>query len=181
MLSTNELSNYNDSLLLKYGRIFDRPKYRITWSTEAFEQRYVEGKEYIGNIYLRDVKAIKEMPKYPRDKDRYVLEILVEIPAALKDELVGDRGLTYEPLYFFKKKEQYIQPNWLLIDCIACFSHFPIVEAVDSLVSQFIKADRKEYEECLDIINDELPDMAIALRRGHAAFIDSTKKFHLIN
>lgn len=176
MLTKEHVDYINEKLLARFGRRFDRPAYRLSWSTTAFENRFVEGTEYIGNIKLRDVKAIQNMPKYPKDKDRWVLEILVEIPEQLKHELVGDGGLTYEPLWIFKKgNDEYQEPIDNAVFMLAWMSAAPL-EQVMASDSDIYKMEKKEFDECMDIVNDSLPDLAVALKQGHAVFHDSTKK-----
>lgn len=175
MLTKDQVNEINEILLNRFGRVFDRPKYRLTWSTTATEFRYVEGSEYYLNIKLRDVKTIQEMPKYPRDKDRWVLEILTEIPESLKHELVGDRGLTYEPLWVFKKGNEYQEPFPTYVYIWAYLSHYPMEMIMDSECDLW-KMDKKEIELCYDMIDNEMPDLAIALKRGSAAFMDSSKR-----
>lgn len=177
MLTSDEVTKINTGLLARFGYKYDRPKYRLSWTTTSLEYRFVEGTEYILNIKLRDVKAMQEMPKYPRDKDRWVLEILVEIPENLKHELVGDRGLTYEPLWIFKRGEEYQEPTDNVCYLLAWLSAAP-VETVMASDSDIWKMEKKEFDECLDIIDNELPDIAIALKRGSAVFNDSTKRLN---
>lgn len=179
MISQDQVDEINNSLLLKYGRFEDKPKYRLTWSTTAFEKRYVEGTEYFGPIKLRDVKGIQEMPKYPRSKDRWILEILIPIPEGLKDELVGDNGLTYEPLFTFDKKGLYLDPNWMIVNLLAYLSTNPVLETI-SPEHELYTMDKNDYQKLMDILDNEMPDMAMKLKKGSAVSLGS-KRFHLIN
>lgn len=179
MLTNETIEDWNATLLLKYGRLNDKPKYRVGYTSTSFEDRWVEGTEYFGPIKLRDVKGIQRMPKYPRDKDRYVLEILVEIPLALKDELVGENGMTYEPLFIFKKGKQYIEPNWIMINMLAYLSHNPIESVVD-VEGELAKLDKQDYERLYELLDNEMPDMAMKLKRGSAVSFGGVKPY-LIN
>lgn len=181
MLTNENLESLNQSLLMKYGRLHDLPKYQVVLSTTAREFRLVEGTEWIGPIKLRDVKKIQEMPKYPRDKDKYVLEILTLIPEALKDELYGINGhLTYEPLFIFKKVIEGIvrgvDPTWPMVNILAYFSNLAVSENVSPEFDKF-KMDRKEYEEAMIMLDDELPDLAVSLRKGHSVSFGGVKPF----
>lgn len=178
-MTKDQVEEINNSLLFKYGRFEDRPKYRLVWSSLQFEKRYVEGTEYFGPIKLRDVKGIQEMPKYPRSRDRWVLEILIPIPEGLKDELVGDGGLTYEPLFTFDKRGKYLEPNWNIINMLAYFSTNPVLETL-SPEHELYKMDKNDYQKLMDILDDEMPDLAMKLKKGSAVSLGS-KRFHLIN
>jgi hypothetical protein len=178
MLSPELLESFNDRLNQKFGKLFDKPKYVLAWSSSCYENRYVEGFEYLKGttIKLRDIKGIRSMPKYPRNKDRYVLQMLMEVPEGLKHELPGENGLTYEPLFFFEKGGVYAEPNWNLINALACVSHFPVVEVM-SPEFEIWKMDKAEYDDFMTILNDTIPDLCAAMKSGSAAFIDSTKTF----
>lgn len=180
MLTITQVDSFNEALLLKYGRYNDKPKYRLSYTSTSFEDRWVEGTEYFGPFKLRDVKGIQRMPKYPRDKDRWVLEILVDIPEGLKDELVGENGMTYEPLFIFKKNNEYVEPFWTAINMLAYLSHNPIEVALD-VEGELAKIDQNDYERLYELLDNEMPDMAMKLKRGSAVFMNSAKKFHLIN
>jgi len=181
MLTTQELNKFNASLLFNYGRLWDKPKYRLSWTNDCREQRYVEGKQYLegskGRIFLHDVKGIAEMPKYPRDRDRYVLEILVEVPKALWEELV--EHTSYEPLHIFKHSvtSQYREPTWFIINALANLSHYPMEQAIINVFEVMRHMDELDYQRSLDILNNELPDLAIALKKGSAVFMNSQKTF----
>lgn len=177
MLTSDQVEEINNSLLMKYGRYNDKPKYRLTYTTTAFEDRYVEGTEYFGPYKLRDIKGIQSMPKYPRDKDRWVLEILVDIPPSLKEELVGD--MSYEPLFIFKLRGEYVEPNWMLVNMLAYLSHNPVITVLDT-EGELAKLDKRDYEKLYELLDNEMPDMAMKLKRGSAVSLTGPR-FHLID
>lgn len=191
MLKQEEIDSFNQTLLMKYGRKWDRPLYRLVHNNAILEKRYVEGTEFFGPYKLRDVKGIVEVQKYPRkdDKDKYILEILVEIPASLKEELHGEDGnVTYEPLFTFKKSVQglmlHVDPTWPMINILAFFSYAMMKSGKGEDISpeyEMAKLDKKDYDEAMDILNEEFPDMSSALRKGSATFWDSSKQAYLIN
>lgn len=183
MLNNDTLESYNHSLLMKYGRQWDHPRYRVSFTSTAREFRWVEGTEYIGPIKLRDVKAIQEMAKYPQkdDRDKYVLEILLPIPLQLREELWGFNGnLTYEPLFIFKKKingeVRAVDPTWPMVNILAYFSNLATSEQVSPELDQY-KIDRKEYEEAMMMLDNELPDLAVSLRNGSSVSFGGVKAF----
>jgi hypothetical protein len=181
MLTITELNRFNDSLLANYGRLWDKQKYKLSWTNDCFEQRYVEGRQFLegskGKVFLHDVKGIINTPKYPRDRDRYVLEILVEVPHQLWEELV--EHISYEPLHVFKNtnNNQYREPNWFILNALASLSHYPVEQAVMNVFELMRHMDQKDYEHSLDILNNELPDLAIALKKGSAVFLNSAHTF----
>ena len=43
MLTKDKLTEINETLVKNFGYLYDKPKYRLSWTTDAFEARYVEG------------------------------------------------------------------------------------------------------------------------------------------
>lgn len=186
-----ELDQINNSLLMKYGRVWDKPLYRLIHNHNLLEKRIVEGSMTYGNIKLCDLKKLIEVPKYPRpeDREKYILEILVEIPPSLKEELHGEDGFhTYEPLMIFKKKVNGIMmgidPSWPMVNILAFFS-FGLMKGdyreTFSPEYEMHKMDKNDYDKCLEILDNELPDMAMKIKKGSASFWDSSKQAYLIN
>jgi hypothetical protein len=178
MLSRDKLEEINNTLLKFYGYLYEKPKYRLVWSSDAREYRYVDGNVFDEETgaYLCQIRKTTEVFKYPMDRDRYVLEILVEIPEQLKHELYGENGyVTYEPLWVFKKNGEYQEPTELAVRYLAYCSHNP-VSVVLSPENLIYKLNKKDYEEVMMILDDAVPDLAAALKKGSAAFIDSTKR-----
>jgi hypothetical protein len=182
MLTQERIEEFNISLLMKYGRYHDRQLYRLATTNNNFEFRWVEGREYFGPYFLREVKAKKEMPKYPRleDRDKYVLEMLVDIPVTLKDELYGEDGhVTYEPLFIFKKvidgNLKAIDPTWPMINILAFFSYALFTGRMEpetiSPEFEMWKAEKEEYLRAYELLDDEIPDNLLHSIRRSGVFL----------
>jgi hypothetical protein len=97
------------------GRTLDgRPIWRLTWSTSQREKRKGKFSDYYGNIFLREVEQVREVPKYWNNPNRWVLERLCFLPpnASIHREVLSQTSDldifsptmngTYEPIYFFQ-------------------------------------------------------------------------------
>ena len=107
---TKEAKEINKWLKENYGTTAEGFSiWRVNWSTDCFEQRFVDKDEFSSSgIYLRHFKGIKEEPKYPFCKDRFILEkisLLREIE--IKDIILSDSNsnrYSYECIYVFQTK-----------------------------------------------------------------------------
>jgi len=112
-----------DSLYIKYlnekleerGKSLDgRQIWRLVWSTSQREKRRGKFSDFYGNIFLREVEQVREVPKYWNNPNRWVLERLCYLPpnASIHREVLSQTGEldifspvtngTYEPIYFFQ-------------------------------------------------------------------------------
>ncbi len=74
----------------------EREKIRTNYSQEGFELPY---------------KIVREVPKYPFNKDRYILERLVVVPPVNEDELIVK--ISYEPMWVFEDANGFpLPPKW---------------------------------------------------------------------
>lgn len=99
----------NKRLSDQYGRFEDgRPNWRVIWSTEQFEKRWVthtkDGFELIN-------PAVEEKPKYWYSPDRYILERLLPVPQFVESDLVDKTS--YEPVWTFQDNNgNPLPPVW---------------------------------------------------------------------
>ena len=104
----------NQRLKDTFGALLDgRPRYRLVWTTTQTEVRKDNYNVYYGSIYLRtEENVIKEVPKYPFDRDRFALEYhTYEHPP----NLISFNG-SYEPVWIFRDKNgDFIYPNWAVL------------------------------------------------------------------
>lgn len=96
----------------------NRPIYRVVWSDTQIEKRFGTFVESYGPIFLREVKGLAEVPKYPYIKHRWVLEKLM---FAMTDEVIGLdlNNRCYEPVYTFEDKLGRALPvEWWAVEMI---------------------------------------------------------------
>jgi hypothetical protein len=139
----------NKRLVEYYGTIWDgRPAWRIVWSDDQLEKRFGEYTDSVGDILIRTVKEVREVPKYWWKKGYYVLERLFEVPEHQRGELLT--STSYEPIWFFEDKNgNPLPPKWEAIQ-------FAIKAIYDQLEHKgnvkYVDPDMKEETKIQDEI-----------------------------
>lgn len=160
--SLSEVEIINKKLLDAYGYAIDenKAKFRIVWSTDQRENRFGEFIERTeGGVFLREVKGIQEVQKYPWDKDRWILEHLVYLNpnGVIARELVESRGWSYEWLYTFQGPNKEFLP--LNEDVAFIRIHFFINRNKSNkgvLEEWFENKEKKKRDRLADIIGEYL-------------------------
>jgi hypothetical protein len=166
----------NEMLFLYYGRELDgRQRYRVVWSTLQFEKRVGEFNEFYGSIYLRSFIGMKEVPKYPYDPDRWVIEKLFYIKNL---EIIAEKPGSYEPIYVLKGPTgEFLPLNWRVVDMVVKFADqkpagIKLTDADWKTGEQKeIDADTAYFQ---DVLDDEGRSKLFAFE--NSAFIDSTRR-----
>lgn len=103
------IEDINEKLVSHYGKYDDRPNFRVIWSNDQFEKRWMthtnEGFELIH-------PEVREVPKYHHYvRDRWVLERLIPVDENQTDLTVR---ISYEPCWVFNHAEtgEYIPPRF---------------------------------------------------------------------
>ncbi len=84
-----------------FDSVTGQPIWRVVWSDDQLEKRLGDYEDYTrSGIFVRRVREVREVPKYPWIKAMYVLERLVLVPLQNMDELLGQQ-VSYEPIWVF--------------------------------------------------------------------------------
>lgn len=148
----------NQWLIDKYGKTVDgHAHWRVVWSTNLTEKRNGTFNERTsGGIFLREVKGVQEVLKYPFDQDRWVLEQLVEINqnSQVAKELVENQW-SYEPFYVFKDKSGKMLPlNRDVIDVMLYLFYNRRKRTPSELEAPHIAAELAEREYYIQKIGE---------------------------
>lgn len=171
-----DAESINDRLELYYGRELDgRPRYRVVWSTTQLEKRVGEFNEFYGSIYLRTFTGMKEVPKYPFDKDRWVVEKLFYIK---NPEIIAEKPGSYEPFYVMKDAlGNFLPLNWKAVDLAVSFAEARPVGITltdkdwNAQEQEEIDTDTRYFE---DVLNDQGRSPLFAFE--NSVFVDSTRR-----
>lgn len=152
------------------------PKYRLVWSDDLLERRFSDYSDFdSSNNFLRTEKnVIRLTPKYVVFKSRWVFEKAV--PNPVPEEIEGK--IVYEPVWVFHDRHgNYIGPSLGAIKFLMWFILNPdhVFTPADFKEQERIEFE-KEAEEFLEIMKNEQPDLAIALKDGSAVFISGENK-----
>lgn len=108
---TETVETINKQLTDVYGMdtLSGLPIWRVVWSNDQTEKRLTE---YTDSGMLLLFPEVRELPKYPLDKDKYILERLVLVPDFQQNELPAQK-MSYEPLWTFEdKNSNYLPPKF---------------------------------------------------------------------
>lgn len=151
------------------------PRYRLVWSDDLFENRIGTYSDYTeSGLFIRKETEMRRVPKYVVFKSRWVFE-----KAAANDtpDEIGD-SVIYEPVWVFHDKHgNYIEPNLKVIKFLMWFILNPgHVFTPADFSKQEAEEFEKEAEYFLEVMNNEMPDLACALKDGSAVFISGENK-----
>ena len=129
-----------------------KAKYRVVWSTGLTEKRHGTFNDYYGHIFVRSVVATREVPKYPYDKDRWVLERYIR--TGDRPELDGTDH--YEPMWTLKDAEGGFLPlNWKAIEIIVNALETPLKASPLAMLEEAEKKkDEAQLARDIDFIGD---------------------------
>lgn len=172
-----DVDSINEKLLLYYGRELDgRQRYRVVWSTTQLETRVGEFNEFYGDIFLRKFVGIKEVPKYPYDKDRWVIERLFYIK---NPEILAEKPGSYEPIYVLKGPTgEFLPLNWKVVDLVVNYAEKKPM-GIHLTDSDFDEMEAKEKEADARYFEDVLDDQGRSklFAFENSVFVDSTRRF----
>lgn len=181
-MSNSDITKLNKQLEKEYGLGFsenglqmgagNRPLWRIVWSLEQTERRLGTYRDFIPgtNILLREVTEIREVPKYPWVKPRWLLEKLMYAPCPDLPETLDKPH--YELIYVYQNlADEFVMPVWeltkFLIDNInlgaeeaARRNPYMNPEKWEALMHE---EDRKKEEKIYDELLQESSPIASAL------------------
>lgn len=133
----------------------NKPRYRISWSTNQTEKRFgTYHLYYMGHIFLREERGELEVPKYPDFPDCWVLEEFVYAPIA---EIAETKQGHYEILYtFLSPKKEALEPIFRVCEIIIWAKEHP--QNPQELMNYLTDRDKKLFEGEIAYFKDMLDD-----------------------
>jgi hypothetical protein len=155
------------------------PNVRLVWSNDARELRRGEFNEFYGDILLRTVEGVREVPKYSYIFERWVLERWFSPDSTASLELpVSQYKGSHEPIYVFQDKWGNPLPLSLKVVeliCSAMFNQPPTKQQIhDSIRDTLEGKDRAEQAYFEDALEISTPIQS-ALSTGHGLGYGSHK------
>ena len=174
---SSDIFDINRKLLEKYGRdtVLNQPRFRVVWSTTQIEKRYGEFEIFSesGDIFLRTEKGVSEVRKYEEYPDMWVLEQLQD--TAGNPYLEHIVKFSYEPLWVFGAANSNRDPIWKAVDLLVRNRLHGDPNKVNMSPADLERQEednlRKEKERIKFILQDDVPDLAFALKHGLAVTV----------
>lgn len=154
----SEADAINYLLELRYHKdqVRNKPRFRISWSTNQTERRFGNYHVYyMQHIFLREETGELEVPKYPNFPDCWVLETFVYYPI---QEIPETKNGHYEIIYpFLSQSGIALEPLFRVCEIIIYALRHP--NSPQETMNILEERDRKLYEGEIsyfkDILNDE--------------------------
>lgn len=154
----------NKRLAEYYGYRENKQRFRLVWANDEREKRWGVFEDFVGDIFIRQVSEVREVPKYPFAKNRYVLEVLA---SQVSSEVMNHNG--YEPVFVFDNNGIYLDPVWTAIEFIIHAIQQPVEKDTPAeLERQEERRFNKEVEDFKIMLENQSPTLAGMLKDGEA-------------
>jgi hypothetical protein len=170
-----ELEVLNEQLLNTYGKSLDgHPRFRVVYSDGEIEKRkgdfdiFDDSGNYLGTQF----KTVREVLKYPLNRNRFILERYV-LEAYGKwpgnPPPIGIFGYNgYEPFYVFEWVEEKPVPPFAALYFIIQNAMFNEISVVEYLKKAQEEKDERYIKKALDILDEASPYLVGLLHDGEA-------------
>lgn len=171
-MDLNTAAQLNKRLAELYGKdLLNRGNFRISWANNQFEKRIGEYSDWYGPIFLRSYTGMREVPKYPFNKDQWILEKLCWIPQPEVPSTAS--GGYYEILYAFPIETEDKPLSWNAINfVIHCILYGPkaTFRNYKSLEEQMELDETANY---LNLLNEDNEPTEFGFSEGMSVTIPS--------
>jgi len=160
----------NRTLLERYGRANNgKPNFRLAWSDSETENRFGEFDVWAGKIWLRTECCVRQVPKYPAFKSRWILEKQVYAPAP---EEVKDYNW-YEPIFVFESAQgEYLEPISRMVELIINSIFYPDrnkrIESDDQ--ADYEKQKQKQHDIDVMKLEEQRPTAMVLSELGELIY-----------
>jgi hypothetical protein len=174
-IEPEDIAIINRKLLEDFGKLEDKPKFRIVWSDSQLEHRKMFHVAGIQLIY----PEIREVEKYPYAKSMWILEQWV--PHLGNQEIVSVSGGSYEPVWTFRdSKGTGLRPVYPAAELIALAAEGRLAEKRSLKDAE--DDDARALEAEIEGFEEEIKDAGRNYGNQTDAFVapifvDSTKVF----
>lgn len=144
--------------------------YRVVFSDSQTEKRFGVFQEHVGKLFLREYRGLKEVPKYPWIKHRWVFERWMPPALVYDPEIPGTADGSYEPMQIFEHTDGHEVPVTREI-CAAIIwnlTHLPL--AGDS-ASRYKANEDIEFNKEVEINRLHLEEAGSPLKKDRTAII----------
>lgn len=153
--------------------------FRVVWSDKQLENRHGTYNEFTGALFVRTFVGVREVPKYPFIKERWVLERWAPPSLAYNPELPDSTHGSYEPVFVYQTENgEYLPLNEeITLKIVQALLH-PLMSG-DRASRDRTEAENneaKQYQEDLDLMEEASPYLAGKLH-GKEAIIVPEKKY----
>lgn len=165
----------NSKLENLYGKdvVRDLPRFRVVWAPDQFEKRLGTYRDFTpSGLFLREVTEVREVRKYPAQRDKWVLEKFYD-----NTNYEIKAQYSYEPLWVFEDAGgNAVRPELRAVLLLLHWYHNPkpFVSA-QTLEEEELKKFDEEVKYFEDYFHDMSPDLAHAFSTGEAVSVQGLR------
>lgn len=181
-----DIALINQRLIDMYGKdLLDNPIYQVVWSDSEIEKRFSDFDDYVPgtNIFIRRVKEVREVKKYPYLEPQWVLEKLFfnqHNTEILDNKTFAPRTCTYEPVWVFghEKNGRAKRPIWRAIELILLSLNNPKKLTPSEMNDAELKQAYEDEKIMLDLLNKHIKSDPLhsAIKDGDAVMLNQDYK-----
>lgn len=118
-MKSSEVNLINKKLKIYGSNEYSNPIFRVVFSDDQTEKRFGTYHDYHGKIYVRTVREIREVKKYPWIKGKWILERWASGELAFHPSLENDKNGAYICVYTFQDiNGNYLPPLYKVCEVI---------------------------------------------------------------
>lgn len=164
------MKEINDWLKRTYGcNDAGDPHFRVVFSDNQIESRWGHYNEYCGSIFLREFVGVREVPKYPWVKHKWILERWIPPTLAYTHEIPATRNGSYEPVQVFERDGNPVPVTRQILEQIV-WNLFNVPLPGHS-AAQYKDQDQKEFEREVELNRLHLEEVGSPLKKDGEAII----------
>jgi len=115
MIDNSVVDDINKNIKVHGTNQYGDPLFRVVFSDDQTEKRNGIYDDYSGNIYIRTVREIREVKKYPWIKGKWILERWAPGETSYHPSLKTDKNGVYICVYVFQDVNQNYLPPLLKV------------------------------------------------------------------
>ena len=161
-MTDNLIVNNINKRLRSYGlNQYDEPNFRVVFSDDQTERRKGTFNDYHGNLFIRSVTEVREVPKYPWIKGKWIIERWASGELSKHQDLVTLKNGVYICVYVFQDiNQRYLPPLWRVCEIVLKHILNPISKAEmqardEKLLAKEDEDELNEIELGLKVESDE--------------------------
>lgn len=161
MVINSEVDKINKTLKIHGSNEYGDPNFRVVFSKDQTERRMGTFNDYFNKIFIRQVKEVREVEKYPWIKEKWILERWAPGELGHHKDLVTFKNGIYICVYVFQDKEgNYLPPLLkvceILIKCLLNpVSQSEMITRDENIESKKDELETQEIELSLAIESEE--------------------------
>src|SRR5437762_6234282 len=163
-MQKNSTVDFINKVIRNYGlNEYNEPIFRVVFSEDQIEKRKGTFNEYYGNLFVRTVKEIREVQKYPWIRSKWIIERWASGGLSYHPDLETDKNGVYVCVYVFQDfNGNYLPPLLKIAEIVIKHLLNPPkrIEAINRDIEEEKKSEENEINQIMDNLTIESDEVA---------------------